>query len=429
MEMERKSPSFFAYEEILENEIERLQHAARAETVHYRDLELSSAFQPIFSIAHRKAIGFEALLRAKDASGNPVSPMAVFALPKNDVELVFLDRLVRILHLHNFRILCQGDFWSFLNLNIAAATPQFRDPDFFPRVFDAFGINPALVVAEILEHQIKDETMLDAYVKHLRQLGCLCAIDDFGAGHSNLHRIFRLAPEIVKIDRSLFVNDIPMKRLQTIMPGLVEMIHDMGAICLFEGVEEKEQAILAISSNADLLQGYYFGRPLPEPVLTPQNTISFETLAQASFDASTAVSKSRHTHFHPYIKAFQKALNALKIQENFSAANLKELLSLPDSIRCFVLDHKGDQIGENILAPHVAQTIDSRFLPFEKSDGANWRHRPYFIEAVTDIDSTHVSRPYFSITGAQRCITISGASMTPHGLRVLCCDLKFDGRF
>jgi len=43
----------------------------------------------------------------------------------------------------------------------------------------------------------------------------------------------------------------------------------------------------------------------------------------------------------------------------------------------------------------VVQTIDARFLPFEKSDDSNWRHRPYFIEAVTDIDNIHVSRPYF----------------------------------
>ena len=421
--------SVLSYEYFLNQEIERLQSSSTAQTTRFRNLELSSAFQPIFSVAHRKAIGFEALLRAKDEKGNPVSPIAAFNLAANDAELIFLDRLVRIMHLHNFRMLGNDHLWAFLNFNITAAALEYRDPDFFPRIFQAFGINPALVVVELLEHQVEDGRLLNSLVDYFRDLGCLCAIDDFGAGHSNLHRIFRLAPEIVKIDRSLFVNDIPMPRLQTIMPGLVEMIHDMGALCLFEGVEEKDQAILAISSNADLLQGYYFGKPLPEPVFTPQNAISFEILAKAGFDIGTEAIKARQKHFHPYLEAFQKALDALKTQNDFSAENLKEILSLPDTIRCFVIDHHGDQVGKNILAPHMAQTIDPRFLPFEKSDSANWRHRPYFIEAITNIETIHVSRPYFSITGAQRCITISGAVITPHGLRVLCCDLKMAGRF
>lgn len=427
--MKTSKSSTLSYKDFLNQEIDRLQFSSTVQTTRFRGLELSSAFQPIFSIAHRKAIGFETLLRAKDEKGNPVSPIAVFNLVANDAELAFLDRLVRIMHLHNFRVLGNSHLWAFLNFNITAAASEYRDPDFFPRVFQAFGINPSLVVVELLEHQVEDGRLLNSLVDHLRDLGCLCAIDDFGAGHSNLHRIFRLAPEIVKIDRSLFVSDIPMPRLQTIMPGLVEMVHDIGALCLFEGVEEKDQAILAISSNADFLQGYYFGTPLPEPVFTPQNTISFEILAQAGFDIGTAAIKRRQKYFHPYLEAFQKALEALKIQGDFSAENLKEILRLPDTIRCFLINHHGDQVGKNILAPHAAQTVDPRFLPFEEGDSASWRHRPYFIEAITNIETIHVSKPYFSITGAHRCITISGAVITPHGLRVLCCDLKITGRF
>jgi hypothetical protein len=207
------------------------------------------------------------------------------------------------------------------------------------------------------------------------------------------------------------------------------MIHDMGALCLFEGVEDKDQAILAISSNADLLQGYYFGRPLPEPVDVLQNTISFDTLAKAGFDMGTAAIKARRKHHTPYIQALEKALADLKTEVDFSPLNLQALLNMPDTLRCFLIDHQGSQVGINMAAPHHAKAMDARFMPLESTANASWRHRPYFVAALADIDNVHVSRPYFSITGARQCITLAGAVMTPKGLRVLCCDLAVDGPF
>src|SRR5882757_8407837 len=68
----------------------------------YRDLSIRSAFQPIFSFAHARPVGYEGLARAVDIEGNTVSPMTLLSGEKTFEGTVFLDRLLRTLHLANF---------------------------------------------------------------------------------------------------------------------------------------------------------------------------------------------------------------------------------------------------------------------------------------------------------------------------------------
>lgn len=68
----------------------------------FRDMRLDSHFQPIYSLAHRRIVGHEALLRAYSAIDRPVGPLQALAAASSDDERVFADRLCRALHLHNY---------------------------------------------------------------------------------------------------------------------------------------------------------------------------------------------------------------------------------------------------------------------------------------------------------------------------------------
>src|SRR5512139_4029733 len=83
----------------------------------FGDIQLDSAFQPIFSLAHRRPVGFEALLRPYAADGSPLSPLKVFEMVKGEAENVFLDRLCRIVHTRNFLAQADDSSWLFLNIN------------------------------------------------------------------------------------------------------------------------------------------------------------------------------------------------------------------------------------------------------------------------------------------------------------------------
>jgi len=100
------------------------------------------------------------------------------------------------------------------------------------------------VAVELIETPFDDEKRLVAAVEHYRTIGCLIVIDDFGAGYSNFDRIWRLKPDIVKIDRE-------MTRRVTVEPARATHVrrdhlgvHESGALVCVEGIETEAEAAL-----------------------------------------------------------------------------------------------------------------------------------------------------------------------------------------
>ena len=84
---------------------------------HFQDYRIHSVFQPIYSFAHAAPIGYEALLRAVDNSGQQVSPLELFSRITEQHELLELEQLSRTLHILNFIREDTQDAWLFLNIN------------------------------------------------------------------------------------------------------------------------------------------------------------------------------------------------------------------------------------------------------------------------------------------------------------------------
>ena len=78
---------------------------------------LHTALQPIFSLAHKRVVGYEALLRARDKNLNRISPARLFQRDGSPKATIRLDRLCRYIHLHNFRNLKDEMSWLFLNVS------------------------------------------------------------------------------------------------------------------------------------------------------------------------------------------------------------------------------------------------------------------------------------------------------------------------
>ena len=229
-------------------------------TATYRDIDLHSSFQPIFSISHRRPVGFEGLIRCQDKQGNQPSPLELLAIPNNSQDKLSLDRLCRQLHMQNFSRQPNGEAWLFLNLNLQCLVDQRPDAGFMKELFSHTGLPPHRIVIEILESEIQDRNYLKDLISHFRGLGCLIAVDDFGAGHSNFDRIWDLAPDIVKIDRTMIYRASQSIRVERILTGIVSLIHEAGSLVIIEGVETERESLVAIATNADMVQGYYFGK-------------------------------------------------------------------------------------------------------------------------------------------------------------------------
>lgn len=236
----------------------------------FGDLVLSSVFQPIYDLQRRQAVGHEALLRAAAPDGTAVPPETVFALPSAASAIVHLDRLARTLHTLNFlaqRRRTGG--YLYLNVHPRHLTAVSASHGLvFEAILKRCGLAPADIVLEVLESEIDDDGHLLEAVANYRQRGYLMAIDNFGCRHSNLDRLWRLQPEIVKLDRSLVKAAAEDRQAARVLERLVGIVHDLSAVAVAEGIETGEQLEAARAAGADLVQGNLLGLPRKDCVPT-----------------------------------------------------------------------------------------------------------------------------------------------------------------
>jgi EAL domain-containing protein (putative c-di-GMP-specific phosphodiesterase class I) len=133
----------------------------------------------------------------------------------------------------------------------------------FEQVLHQHDVATHEVVIEIHESAVSEEKLLADAIANYRERGYKIAIDDFGKEHSNLERLWTLAPEYVKLDGGIIQQAEHNPRLQRILPKLVEIIRELDAEVIIEGVETETQLELAQHAGINLVQGYLLGRPAP----------------------------------------------------------------------------------------------------------------------------------------------------------------------
>ncbi|GAB3630281.1 diguanylate phosphodiesterase [Pandoraea terrae] len=390
---------------------------------HFRGLRLRSHFQPIYSPAHRRIVGHEALLRATDGGGAAVPPPQAFSTAQNDSELVFLDRLCRALHLHNYR--CHGDgdtdpTWLFLNVSTQILSRHEAFGGFFAELLDWHNFPASRVVVEILEGAIPDLSLLSDAVAWYRDMGCLVALDDFGANASDIERIWRAGPDIVKLDRKVIAAAAHSAKARRVLPAVISLIHEAGSLALIEGVENPQQAAIALDCDIDLVQGFHFSRPAAEPLHRGDGGIAELMTIQTLASAEDGPCRS----LEPYVTDFKRVAWQLREGSSMSAA-CAQLLARSRLDRCYLIDAAGVQIGASLLPPGRELTA-SRFAPMEGAAGANWSRKPYHYRALAQPGELQISRPYLSVANSRMCVTLSLALRVPEGLRVLCCDINWE---
>lgn len=393
-------------------------------TAKFRGLIVSSYFQPIFSVSHRRPVGYEGLVRAHNRHGELISPLSLLAMPIDGPEHLMLDRICRRLHMHNFAWQENGEAWLFLNLNSQCLVEQRPDEGFMQALFTQTLIPPHRVVIEILESEINDRQYLKELIEHFRQLGCLIAIDDFGAGHSNFDRIWELAPDIVKVDRSLVYSAGHSSRVERILTGIVSLIHEAGSLVVIEGIENETEALVSIAANADMVQGFYFGRPQPAIAVEANSVSNIDDLLSTQQNKRFKNSHQTNQSFKKIETLFHHAMTAFALNSHFEKST-EILFSEHRAVRCYLLDEAGYQMARNVYSPHYQQQMDPRFTPLLSGDNANWSHKHYHFRALENPGKMQVSRPYLSVADSRMCITLSQTVVVEDKLFVFCCDFDW----
>ncbi len=383
---------------------------------------IDSHFQPIYSLAHGRVVGWEALMRGVDPSGRAAMPPAILALPRDDRERSLLDCLSRAVHVDNFLGAGRTEGWLLLNVQPETFLQGPWEGTFFEDLFASRQLPHHRVVLEVLEDAIRDRDRIDDAVQFYRNHGCLVAIDDFGAGHSNFDRVWSMRPDLVKLDRQMLLRASQEPRIRRVMPSMVSMLHEAGALVLMEGVETEEQALIALDADVDLAQGYLFGRPAPSPMDAPDRTSLFDGLWTRFQTDARSVWMGDRRSIAPYQNAIGLAASHIETGISPEAA-CGRFLTLPRAERCYLLTESGRQTDHRMLAVDAAGA-DERFGHLGNAAGANWSRRPYFRRAIEHPGRVQISRPYLSLATAKSCVTLSIQLHSPDGqLLVLCGDV------
>lgn len=228
-------------------ELDRIRHALEEDSV-------SMVFQPILDLGERATVGVEALARF---GGEPQhSPVTWFEEAESiglrtDLELVAVRAALGQL----------GRIPAPVYLSINVSPETLLSPRFLEMLGEAA---PERILIEITEHaQVDDYGSLKSVLRRVHGLGARVAIDDTGAGFASLANIYRLEPDVIKLDISLThgIDRDPVR--QSLASSLVDFAKGIDAAMTAEGIETRDEEEAVRSLGIEFGQGWYLARPGP----------------------------------------------------------------------------------------------------------------------------------------------------------------------
>lgn len=218
--------------------------------------------QPIYDCALQRYIGGEVLLRMNEENGRPIPPgefipLAIETGLATELGWMVLEKTCRFLSLN------RDVGW--LSVNISSQQNEFDETvRRLETLLEKYDIPPECIKLEITESVLfEDLERARITMEELGRRGVGVFLDDFGTGYSNLSNVMSLPFECVKIDKGLLggiqQNEKSYRLLQTVVNGL----RSMNMLLLAEGVETLEQNEMVRHLGIDLIQGYYYARPMP----------------------------------------------------------------------------------------------------------------------------------------------------------------------
>ena len=235
------------------------------------DGEFFVMYQPKISLKDEKICGAEALVRWN-------SPEHGFMTPDKFIPLFERNGFIKKLDFYVYeevfklleRQLKSGEPVVPISVNMSRNhnKPEKFIHDFL-ELFNKYDVPAEYVQLEIIERSFMDNDTLSEITTRLHKEGFTVAMDDFGSGESSLNMLTTIPVDVLKFDRAFLISstndDGSMnKKSSEFIHILINLSKNLEKLSVFEGVETKEQCDFLKSIDCDMIQGYYYSRPLSE---------------------------------------------------------------------------------------------------------------------------------------------------------------------
>lgn len=231
---------------------------------------LSLNFQPQYDAKTKKLHGFECLIRLHDFEGNDISPEDFIPIAEKEGFIYDIGEWVIKNGIKAFKAALDNASADNkdVTLSINISCSQFLDDTFVEfckkSIFDS-QINANNLMFEITESVLVESTdMAFKFIQELNANGVNISIDDFGTGYSSLSYIYKFNFKELKIDKSFTDTICNSKKNDSFIKMIIAVCHRFGLQVVTEGVENEEQYQKLLHDGCDIIQGYYFSRPVDE---------------------------------------------------------------------------------------------------------------------------------------------------------------------
>jgi len=224
-------------------------------------------YQPIIRLEDERIVGFEALARLDSSKFGMVSPLEFIAIAEKTKLIIPLGEIIMDMALKfvkDIRDKTQEEYTVSINVSpIQLLKEDFCDT--FLQALMYHGVPARAVHLEVTETVFSNnyEDINDA-LGALKAQGIVIALDDFGTGYSSLARERELNINCLKIDKS-FIDKLLVHNNEDALTGdIITMAHRLGHTVVAEGVEEEQQITYLQKYHCDMVQGYYYYKPMRE---------------------------------------------------------------------------------------------------------------------------------------------------------------------
>ena len=222
-------------------------------------------FQPKYSTQTGKMEGAEALVRWKLPDGQMVPPGRFIPVLENREKIGMLDEYIfrRICRFQKDR-LDNGRKVVPISVNLSRAS-MFSDdlPERYFSIIEEYGVAPWLIPIEITESAAIRAVSIRHLADELVRKGFSLHMDDFGSGYSSLASLQILPFESIKLDKTL-IDFIGQKSGENLIRHTIAFARESGKTVIAEGVEDSRQVEFLKKAGCDMIQGYYYSRPVCE---------------------------------------------------------------------------------------------------------------------------------------------------------------------
>lgn len=222
--------------------------------------------QPKYDPKEAKLKGAEALIRWNSKEYGLILPSRFIPIFEENGSITKIDDYM-LAHVAKLQSDWINEGFDVVPVSVNISRVHFMDPmlaEHICEIVDAYGTPHEVIEIELTESAFfDDKKALLNTVSKLQQYGFQVSMDDFGSGYSSLNSLKDLALDVLKLDADFFRGESNDNRGELIVGKAIELAKALNMDIVAEGVEQKEQVDFLADAGCDMIQGFYFDKPMP----------------------------------------------------------------------------------------------------------------------------------------------------------------------